>query len=202
MMPIALATVIEHIGDMCAISSTVGENYVADPGLHRTLLGDGSATILAAAFGAPANTTYGENTGVLALTKVYDPKVIRIAAVLAVIFAFCPKFEALIACMPTATIGGVSLILYGMISAVGVRNVVENQVDFTKSRNVIIAALEMSLALGITFSAAGSISLGSVSLSGLAVGALVGILLNAVLPGNDYVFGKNELGDESVNFKV
>ena len=202
MMPIALATVIEHIGDMCAISSTVGVNYVADPGLHRTLLGDGSATILAAAFGAPANTTYGENTGVLALTKVYDPKVIRIAAVLAIIFAFCPKFEALIACMPTATIGGVSMILYGMISAVGVRNVVENQVDFSKSRNVIIAALEMSLALGITFSSAGAISLGRVSLSGLAVGALVGIILNAVLPGNDYVFGKNEVGDESVNFKV
>ena len=202
MMPIALATVIEHIGDMCAISSTVGENYVADPGLHRTLMGDGFATMLASAFGAPANTTYGENTGVLALTKVYDPKVIRIAAFLAVIFAFCPKFEALIACMPTATIGGVSLILYGMISAVGVRNVVENQVDFTKSRNVIIAALEMSLALGITFSAAGSIAIGPVSLSGLAVGALVGIILNAVLPGNDYTFGSNNQGDKSVNFKV
>ncbi|MBE5774678.1 MAG: uracil-xanthine permease [Clostridiales bacterium] len=202
MMPIALATVIEHIGDMCAISSTVGENYVADPGLHRTLLGDGCATMMAAAFGAPANTTYGENTGVLALTKVYDPKVIRIAAVLAIVFAFCPKFEALIACMPTATIGGVSLILYGMISAVGVRNVVENQVDFTKSRNVIIAALEMSLALGITFSAAGAIKMGPVSLSGLAVGALVGIILNAVLPGNDYTFGANDQGDKSVNFKV
>ena len=202
MMPIALATVIEHIGDMCAISSTVGENFVADPGLHRTLLGDGCATMLGAAFGAPANTTYGENTGVLALTKVYDPRVIRIAAILAVIFAFCPKFEALIACMPTATIGGVSLILYGMISAVGVRNVVENQVDFTKSRNVIIAALEMSLALGITFSAAGSIAIGPISLSGLAVGALVGIILNAVLPGNDYTFGSNDQGDKSVNFKV
>ncbi|MBP3409959.1 MAG: uracil-xanthine permease, partial [Clostridia bacterium] len=113
-----------------------------------------------------------------------------------------PKFEALIACMPTATIGGVSLILYGMISAVGVRNVVENQVDFTKSRNVIIAALEMSLALGITFSAAGSIAIGPVSLSGLAVGALVGIILNAVLPGNDYTFGSNNQGDKSVNFKV
>jgi len=202
MMPIALATVIEHIGDMCAISSTVGENYVADPGLHRTLMGDGFATMLGAAFGAPANTTYGENTGVLALTKVYDPRVIRIAAVLAVIFAFCPKFEALIACMPTATIGGVSLILYGMISAVGVRNVVENQVDFTNSRNVIIAALEMSLALGITFSAAGAVKFGPVSLSGLAVGALVGIILNAVLPGNDYNFGTNDQGDKSVNFKV
>ena len=202
MMPIALATVIEHIGDMCAISSTVGENFVADPGLHRTLLGDGLATMMASAFGAPSNTTYGENTGVLALTKVYDPRVIRIAAVLAVLFAFCPKFEALIACMPAATIGGVSLILYGMISAVGVRNVVENQVDFTKSRNVIIAALEMSLALGITFSSAGAIKMGPISLSGLAVGALVGIILNAVLPGNDYNFGSNDQGDKSVNFKV
>ncbi len=202
MMPIALATMVEHIGDMCAISSTVGENFVADPGLHRTLLGDGLATALAALFGAPANTTYGENTGVLALTKVYDPKVIRIAAVLAILFSFSPKFAALVSAMPTATIGGVSLILYGMISAVGVRNVVENQVDFTKNRNVIIAALIMSLSLGISFSAAGALVLGPVSLSGLAVGALVGIILNAVLPGNDYVFGTNEQGDESVNFKV
>ena len=202
MMPIALATMIEHIGDVCAISSTVGENFVADPGLHRTLLGDGSATALAALFGAPANTTYGENTGVLALTKVYDPRVIRIAAVLAVLFAFSPKFEALISAMPTATIGGVSLILYGMISAVGVRNVVENQVDFTKSRNIIIAAIIMSVSLGINFSSAGAIVLGAVSLSGLAVGALAGILLNAVLPGNDYEFGKDLQGDTAVNFKV
>ena len=206
MVPIALATMIEHIGDICAISSTVGENYVSDPGLHRTLMGDGLATAMAAAFGAPANTTYGENTGVLALTKVYDPRVIRIAAVLAILFSFCPKFAALINCMPTAAIGGVSLILYGMISAVGVRNVVENQVDFTKSRNVIIAALIMGLALGINFSSAGAIAfnIGSltISLSGLAVAAIVGIILNLILPGNDYVFGKNDQGDKAVNFKV
>ena len=202
MMPIALATIIEHIGDMCAISSTVEKNFIADPGLHRSLLGDGAATAMAALFGAPANTTYGENTGVLALTKVYDPKVVRLAAIIAVLFSFCPKFAALVSCMPTATIGGVSLILYGMISAVGVRNVVENQVDFTKSRNVIIAALEMSLALGISFSNAGAIVIGPVSLSGLAVGALVGIILNAVLPGNDYAFGTNDQGDKSVNFEV
>ena len=201
MVPIAIATMIEHIGDVCAISSTVGQNFVADPGLHRTLLGDGMATALAALFGAPANTTYGENTGVLALTKVYDPKVIRIAAGLAILFSFCPKFAALVSAMPAATIGGVSLILYGMISAVGVRNVVENQVDFTKSRNIIIAALIMGLSLGINFSAAGSIVLGPVSLSGLAVGALVGILLNAVLPGNDYEFGKDLQGDTAVNFQ-
>ena len=206
MVPISLATMMEHIGDVCAISSTVGKNFVQEPGLHRPLLGDGLATTMAALFGAPANTTYGENTGVLALTKVYDPKVVRLAACIAVVLSFCPKFAALVRCMPTATIGGVSLILYGMISAVGVRNVVENQVDFTKSRNVIIAAMIMSLALGINFSAAGAIafSIGSVniSLSGLAVASLVGVLLNAILPGNDYKFGTNELGDTSVNFKV
>ena len=206
MMPIALATMVEHIGDMCAISSTVEKNFIADPGLHRSLMGDGAATTLAALFGAPANTTYGENTGVLALTRVYEPAVVRMAAVLAIVFSFCPKFAALVSCMPAATIGGVSLILYGMISAVGVRNVVENQVDFTKSRNVIIAALIMSLSLGINFSSVGAIAFSvagvNISLSGLAVAAIVGILLNAVLPGNDYEFGKSELGDKSVNFKV
>ena len=201
-MPIALATMIEHIGDVCAISSTVERNYLADPGLHRTLLGDGLATSLAALFGAPANTTYGENTGVLALSRVYDPRVIRIAAGLAVLLSFCPKFAALISAMPVATMGGVSMVLYGMISAVGVRNVVENKVDFTSSRNVIIAALIMVLAIGITYSEAGAVRIGSVSLSGLAVAAIVGILLNAVLPGKDYEFGIDEQGDTSVNFKV
>ena len=205
-MPISLATMMEHVGDICAISSTVGKNFVEDPGLHRTLVGDGLATTVASLFGAPANTTYGENTGVLALSKVYDPKVVRLAAVFAIILSFCPKFSALIVAMPAATMGGVSLVLYGMISAVGVRNVVENQVDFTKSRNVIIAALIMALALGINFSTAGAIAFTvfgiQISLSGLAVAALVGIILNAVLPGNDYVFGKNDQGDKSVNFKV
>ena len=204
--PISLATIVEHIGDMCAISSTVGKNYVADPGLHRTLVGDGVATTLAALFGAPANTTYGENTGVLALSKVYDPKVIRLAAVFAIVLSFCPKFAALIVAMPTATMGGVSLVLYGMISAVGVRNVVENQVDFTKSRNVLIAALILVLAIGLKYGtgtvggivfAVGGIN---ISLSGLAVGALVGILMNAILPGKDYEFGANEQGDTAVNF--
>ena len=200
--PLSLATMVEHIGDICAISSTCERNYITDPGLHRTLLGDGLATSLAALFGAPANTTYGENTGVLALSKVYDPFVIRIAAVLAIVFSFCPKFAALIRVMPAATIGGVSMVLYGMISAVGVRNVVENKVDFTKSRNVIIAAIIMVLALGISNSDAGCVTIGSVSLSGLAVASIVGILLNAILPGKDYEFGKDEQGDTSVNFKV
>ena len=205
-LPISLATIVEHIGDMCAISSTVGKNFVADPGLHRTLMGDGIATTMAALFGAPANTTYGENTGVLALSKVYDPKVIRLAAVFAIVLSFCPKFAALIVAMPAATMGGVSLVLYGMISAVGVRNVVENQVDFTKSRNVLIAAVIMVLAIGLKYGTGdvGGIvfSIGSVhiTLTGLAVGALVGIFMNAVLPGKDYEFGTNEQGDTSVNF--
>ena len=205
-VPIALATMVEHIGDICAISSTTGRNYIEDPGLHRTMLGDGLATTLASLFGAPANTTYGENTGVLALTKVYDPRVIRIAAYFAVLFSFCPKFAALISAMPAATIGGVSLILYGMISAVGVRNIVENRVDFTRSRNVIICALILGLALGINFSSAGAISfpVGSVtiSLTGLAVAALVGIILNAVLPGNDYKFDTKDTDPKYQTYKV
>ena len=204
-MPIALATMIEHIGDVCAIISTVGINYIEKPGLHRTLLGDGLATALAALFGAPANTTYGENTGVLALTKVYDPRVIRLAAGFAVLFSFSPKFAALINSMPASVVGGVSLVLYGMISAVGVRNVVENKVDFTKSRNVIIAALILVLSIGIKYyneSGAISFTVGSatIALSGLAVAAIVGIILNAVLPGKDYEFGKDLQGDTAVNF--
>ena len=201
-VPISLATMMEHIGDMCAISSTTGVNYLEDPGLHRTLMGDGLATALASLFGAPANTTYGENTGVLNLTKVFDPRVIRIAACFAIILSFCPKFSALISCMPAATIGGVSLVLYGMISAVGVRNIVENQVDFTKSRNVIIAALILVLAIGIKYGANDAISLGFTTLSGLAIAALTGVFLNAVLPGMDYEFGANPQGDKAVDFEV
>ena len=201
-MPIALATMVEHIGDICAISSTCGKNYMEDPGFNRTLLGDGLATTLASLFGAPANTTYGENTGVLALTKVYDPRVIRIAACFAAVVSFCPKFAALVSAMPTATIGGVSLILYGMISAVGVRNVVENKVNFANTRNVIIAALILVLAIGINYSSSGAIKLGMVSLSGLAVASIVGIVLNAVLPGKDYEFQQESEGSTAVNFKV
>ena len=205
-MPIALATMVEHIGDISAISSTVGKNYMKDPGLHRTLFGDGAATMLASLFGGPANTTYGENTGVLTLTKVYDPMVIRLAAVFAIIFSFCPKVSALISCMPTATMGGVSLVLYGMISAVGVRNIVETHMDFTKNRNVIIAALILVLSIGINYSSLGAVSFSigatTISLSGLAVGSLVGIVLNAVLPGKDYHYNEDTPDDTGVNFEV
>ena len=201
-VPLSLATMVEHIGDVSAISSTCNRNYIENPGLHRTLMGDGLATTLAALFGAPANTTYGENTGVLALSRIYDPRVIRIAAVLAMLFSFSPKFAAIISSMPGGTIGGVSLVLYGMISAVGVRNVVENKVDFTKSRNVLVAALILVLSIGISYSSAGSLQLGAISLSGLAVGSIVGIVLNAIMPGKDYVYGEDKQGDESVNFIV
>ncbi len=205
-MPIALATIVEHIGDISAISSTTGKNYIKDPGLHRTLMGDGIATTVASLFGAPANTTYGENTGVLNLSKVYDPLVVRLAACFAIFFSFCPKFAAVIQSMPAATVGGISLVLYGMISAVGVRNIVENQVDFTKSRNVIIAALIMVLSIGINYSAAGAIAFTigkiTISLSGLAVGALAGIILNAILPGKDYDFDNEEPANTGVDFEV
>ncbi len=189
-MPLALATMMEHIGDISAIGATTGKNYIAEPGLHRTLIGDGLASCLAAAFGAPANTTYGENTGVLALTKVHDPRVMRIAAVFAIIISCVPKVAYIIEAVPTATIGGISFLLYGMISAIGVRNVVENRVDFTRSRNQIIAAVILVSALG--FNAIGGISFqvasATISLSGLAIASLLGIILNAVLPGNEYEF--------------
>ncbi len=189
-VPISLATIVEHIGDISAISSTVDRNFIKDPGIHRTLTGDGLATIIASLFGAPANTTYGENTGVLSLSKVYDPRVIRIAAVFAMVFSFSPKVAACISAIPTPVMGGISLVLYGMISAVGVRNIVENNVDFNKTRNVIIAAIILVLSIGITYSSAGAINIPVggivISLSGLAVGSLAGIILNAVLPVKDY----------------
>ena len=201
MAPIAIAAMMEHIGDISAISSTTGRNFIEDPGLHRTLLGDGLATAFAGFFGGPANTTYGENTGVLALSKVYDPRVVRLAAIYAIILSFSPKFDALVNSIPAAIVGGVSFTLYGMISAVGVRNIVENQVDLTKSRNLIIAAvmfvsgLGFSSVGGITFTVGGA----AVTLSGLAIAALCGVILNAILPGNDYEFGVSVTGDKSAD---
>ena len=201
MAPIAIAAMMEHIGDISAISSTTGRNFIEDPGLHRTLLGDGLATAFAGMFGGPANTTYGENTGVLALSKVYDPRVVRLAAIYAIILSFSPKFDALVNSIPAAIVGGVSFILYGMISAVGVRNIVENQVDLTKSRNLIIAAVMFVSGLG--FSSVGGITFtvgnAAVTLSGLAIAALCGVILNAILPGNDYVFGVSVEGDKSAD---
>ena len=189
-MPIALATMMEHIGDMSAIGATCGKNYIANPGLHRSLMGDGLATTFSSLFGGPANTTYGENTGVLALSKVYDPRVVRIAAYFAIVFSFSPKFAALINSMPAAIVGGISFVLYGMISAIGVRNMVENKVDFSKPRNTIIAAVILVCALGLGSGISFAIGKFNITLSALAIAALAGIILNAVFPGKDFDFEK------------
>ena len=203
MAPIAIASMMEHIGDISAISATCGVNYIQDPGLHRSLVGDGLATSLAAMFGGPANTTYGENTGVLVLSRVYDPRVVRIAAYGAIILSFSPAFAEVIHSIPTAIIGGVSFVLYGMISAVGVRNVVENKVDFTNTRNLLIAAIILVSGLGFNGIGGLTFHIGSYSLTltGLAIAAILGILLNAVLPGKDYHFGQDLQGDTSVSFQ-
>ncbi|MBE5908254.1 MAG: uracil-xanthine permease [Lachnospiraceae bacterium] len=198
MAPIAIATMMEHVGDISAISATVDENFVSDPGLHRTLIGDGLATAFAGLVGGPANTTYGENTGVLELSRVHDPRVIRLAAVYAVVLSFSPKFAELIGSLPTAIIGGVSFILYGMISAIGVRNVVENKVDFTRSRNLIIAAVILVSGLGFSDGLTFIVGETHITLTSIAIAAILGILLNAILPGKDYDFHD---GDETgVNF--
>lgn len=199
MAPIAIASMMEHIGDISAISATVGENFIQDPGLNRTLIGDGIATSLAAMFGGPANTTYGENTGVLVLSKVYDPRVIRLAAIYAIVLSFSPAFAALINSMPTAIIGGISFILYGMISAIGVRNIVENRVDFSNSRNLIIGAVILVCGLGFTNGISFTIGSAHITLTSLAIASIVGILLNAILPGKDYEFGSDVSGGKSGN---
>lgn len=188
MAPIALATMMEHIGDISAISATTGNNFIKDPGLHRTLIGDGLATAFAAMVGGPANTTYGENTGVLELSRVYDPRVVRIAAVFAAVLSFSPKVAECIGSLPASIIGGVSFMLYGMISAIGVRNVVENKVDFTKSRNLIVAAVILVSGLGFGDGLTFTIGSTSITITALAIAAILGILLNAILPGKDYEF--------------
>ena len=200
MAPIAIAAMMEHIGDISAISATVGENFIEDPGLHRTLIGDGLATSLSAMFGGPANTTYGENTGVLVLSKVYDPKVIRLAAIYAIVLSFSPAFAAIINSMPASIIGGISFILYGMISAIGVRNIVENRVDFSQSRNLIIGATILVCGLGFTDGITFNVGNASITLTSLAIASIVGILLNAILPGKDYEFGSDISNGRSGDF--
>lgn len=205
-VPIALATMMEHIGDISAISATTGKNFISNPGLHRTLTGDGLATTMASVFGGPANTTYGENTGVLVLTRVYDPRVIRIAACFAILISFFPLVSTAISTIPDCIIGGISFVLYGMISSIGVRNVVENKVDFTKSRNLIVAAVILVCALGFTSGITFSFVLGgepvSITLTALAIAAIAGIVLNAILPGKDYEFHTDPPEETGVNFAV
>ena len=184
-LAVAVAAMVEHVGDIMAIGATCGKNFIADPGLTRTLLGDGIGTSLAGLLGGPANTTYSENTGVVALTRVFDPFVMRIAAVMAIILSLSPKFEAVINSIPAAIIGGISFVLYGMIAATGIRTIVENQVDYVNMRNVLITAIILVSGLGFNHK---NIVIGSVAFGGLACAAVFGIILNAVLPGKDYEF--------------
>lgn len=179
--PVAIATIVEHIGDVIAIGATVEDDFLEEPGLYRTMIGDGLMTSISAMFGGPANTTYSENTGVLALTKVWDPLVMRIAAVFAIILAIIPKLSSIVNTIPTPVVGGISIILFGMIASIGARTLVEEKVDFKKSRNLIVAAVILVLGLG---GAVLPINLGFVSftMEGMALAAIVGIILNKVLP--------------------
>ena len=179
--PIALVTMIEHVGDITTNGAVVGKNFMVDPGVHRTILGDGLATALAGLLGGPANTTYGENTGVLAVTKVYDPSVIRIAAVFAMILGIFGKFGGFITSIPSPVTGGISIVLYGMISAVGVRILINSRLNFGNSRNLLVAAIILVLGIGCD-----SIPVyGAVTISGLALAAVVGIILAFILPEGD-----------------
>ncbi len=181
--PVAVATMVEHIGDVIAVGATVGKNFIESPGLTRTLLGDGIGTSLSALFGGPANTTYSENTGVLALTGVHKPAVMRVAACFAILLGFIPKLSAVIQSIPGPIIGGISIVLFGMIASIGIRTLVENQVDFKLSRNLLIAAVILVLGIGgasISF----AIGQANFTFAGLALAAIVGIILNKVLPEN------------------
>jgi uracil permease len=188
--PIAFVTMIEHVGDILANGRVVGKDFFKEPGVHRTLMGDGLATATAGILGGPPNTTYSENTGVLAVTQVYDPMVLRIAAVFAIFLGFIPKFGGLLQTVPVPVLGGLSVVLFGMIAAVGLRTLVEGQVDFKKVRNMIIAGLILVFGLGISgLSAPLAITFGdtSIQISGLALGAVVGVVANLILPGAEKV---------------
>ena len=176
--PIALVVFIEHIGDITTNGAVVGKNFFENPGIHRTLFGDGIATMVAGLIGGPANTTYSENTGVLAVTKVYDPSILRIAAVFAIIFSMSGHLAYLVQSIPVAVMGGVSIILFGMIASVGVRILITSNLDFAYSRNLLISAIILVLGIGI-----GELPLAhNLSVSGLAVAALAGIIINQILP--------------------
>lgn len=176
--PIAMVVFIEHIGDITTNGAVVGKDFFKNPGIHRTMLGDGVATMFAGIIGGPANTTYGENTGVLAVTKVYDPAVLRIAAVYAIALSFIGKFGAVLQTIPAPVMGGISVILFGMIASVGVRTLIEAELDFGHSRNLLIASLIFVLGIAID----NVVIWKTVSLSGLALAALVGVVLNKILP--------------------
>ena len=179
--PVAFVTMIEHVGDILTNGRVVGKDFFDDPGINRTLLGDGIATMFAGLIGGPPNTTYSENTGVLAVTKVYDPRVLRIGAGFAILLGLIPKFGGLLQTVPVAVLGGISIVLFGMIASIGLRVLTDARVDFTQSRNLIVAALILVFGLGVS-GLESPIQIGDVSVSGLALAAVVGVVANLVLP--------------------
>lgn len=179
MLPVSLVTITEHLGDVLVLSRITGKQYYKDPGLHRTLLGDGLASSWAALVGGPPNTTYGENVGVLAITGMFNVSVVGTAAVIAVLISFVQKFGALISTIPTAVMGGVSLVLFGVISASGLRTLVESGIDYGDKRNLVLSSVILVLGIG-----GAQLGLGNVKLHGMALAAVVGIILNLVLPQN------------------
>jgi uracil permease len=177
MLPVAFAPIIEHVGDMYAIGGVAGKKFVKDPGLHRTLLGDGVATAFAGFFGGPPNTTYSEVTGAIALTKVTDPRVLRIAAVTAVVFSLIGKVSAFLKTIPQAVLGGIMLLLFGMIASIGIKTLIDAKTDFTKTRNQVIISIVLTVGIG-----GAQISYGNFSLAGIGLASLVGVVLNLILP--------------------
>lgn len=203
-LPISISTMLEHIGDIKSISDEVGKDFLKDPGLWKTLTADGLCTSLASVFLGPANTTYGENTGVLALTKIYDPLVMRIGALFAILISFSPKVSAVITCMPTATIGGISLVLYSMIAGIGFKNIKKSNINLDKIHNMIIMVLIVVVAVGVNYSSDGAININigavTIPLSGLAIASVLGIVLNALVADKDYVFTEDEKIDDMKKF--
>jgi len=193
-VPIAIVTIVEHFGDVLAIGNVVGKDFIKDPGIHRTLIGDGLATSLSAMIGGPANTTYSENTGAVALTGNYNPVIMRIAAVFAIFISFIPKFTAIITTIPTPVIGGISILLFGMIASIGIKNMVDNRVNFTDAKVLIISASMLVLGLGRA-----KFTVGNFEISGLGLAAIVGIILNLIFNLGSIVRGTGTTNNDNQN---
>lgn len=190
MIPVAVAPIIEHIGDMYAIGGVAEKEFVKEPGLHRTLLGDGIATAFAGFFGGPPNTTYSEVTGAVALTKIVDPRVLRIAAITAIVFSLVGKISAILKTIPQAVLGGIMLLLFGMIASIGIKTLVDAKTNFSKTRNQVIVSIILTIGIG-----GAQISYGNFSLAGIGLASIVGVILNLILPN------KSTPKEESVKIK-
>ncbi|PXY00785.1 uracil permease [Marinifilum breve] len=191
MIPVAFAPIIEHVGDMYAIGGVANKEFVKKPGLNRTLLGDGVATAFAGFFGGPPNTTYSEVTGAIALTKVVDPRVLRIAAVTALVFSLIGKVSAFLKTIPQAVLGGIMLLLFGMIAGIGIKTLIDAKTDFTKTRNQVIISVVLTVGIG-----GAQISYGNFSLAGIGLASVVGVVLNLILPDKSKPIKGSEVKEE------